>query len=333
MTETEGETILRFHSLELSKALDNMDVEQAVRIANCIKTDNLLKFEHPRTLRYEKDLLDLAEWLVMWSESKIVCCGISPGRSLLVAANRHNSWAIFRIILPVACQQCKDITLQKDFDNCYIELLRAGANPNQRLPSGETLLQYNLDDKRDLGPDCVCPLIEFGARTDDFLIDGRTILFHIVRKNSNQSSTMWPEGCLFMILSLMLTGADPNEKNSEGISVLEYALNIESYDCAKYLLRCGADRSLLRPLNKFTVNYTTWVSDITGKRTSFENIVTFEEAERKRLIELCIGLRALNLPVLVVWTIYDSDAEFYRWNTPLHIAWEIAKYVKEFKSK
>lgn len=102
------------------------------------------------------------------------------------------------------------------------ELLREGSDPNAQDDHGWTALHFAAQAR---SAECVRALLAAGARVDLCDSHGNTPLFRAVFESRGAGS---------IIALLREAGADPHSTNSHGVSPVQLARRIGSYDVAQF---------------------------------------------------------------------------------------------------
>ena len=129
-----------------------------------------------------------------------------------------------------------------------------------------------------------------------------------------------------MVTMLLAYGASVNLKGSNGDTALIVACHHKHASTVAILLAAGADTALANTDGKDCLV----VANENGRSDVGAQIVAQrQQLERIRLIELGLGLVALDLPVLVVWHLYKEAVVFDDQQVRDCEAWEILKAIKE----
>jgi len=250
-------------------------------------------------------------------QESVRCCSGVKREMYLVRATLLRCLTAIAKIIPVACKTCKDRGLQVAVEGNLIgvvqDLLEAGADPNSEVMATtlehtlfvgtteliELLIRYGIDIHRPRQPEHNEPLL-FTVIEDRF---------------GDGESSVGKQ----LIRLLVENGADPNGADDRGTCLLDVAFRDGVHQAIPTLLELGAN---LANVSDQTTGERPWSAASTQL---FVDCVL--ERERQRLVEICIALRALDLPSLLVLAIYDADRTF-RHHVPRYVAWQIISKVK-----
>eukprot|EP01108_Squamamoeba_japonica_P003599 TRINITY_DN2895_c0_g1_i1.p1 TRINITY_DN2895_c0_g1~~TRINITY_DN2895_c0_g1_i1.p1 ORF type:complete len:159 (+),score=11.50 TRINITY_DN2895_c0_g1_i1:384-860(+) len=128
------------------------------------------------------------------------------------------------------------------------------------------------------------------------------------------------------VTMLVAYGASVDVKSTDGDTALICACLHNRTSTVAILLAAGADTALANADGKDCLT----VADENGHFEVVAQIVAHrQQVERVRVTEVGLGLAAMDLPVLVVWRLYQEAIVFNDQSVPRPEAWEILKAIKE----
>ena len=193
------------------------------------------------------------------------------------------------------------------------ELLDSGANSNARDFSGNVPLHYAI--KRD-STDVVALLLQNGADPSAANVHGVTPLHEAAMREHE------PIGRL-----LLDAGADIDARDKSGASPIFYATKARCSNLTKLLVSRGCEIDLEATVGRGeNILCNTYLFCTEG---ALVRRIAVQQRQHRRLVNLALLLKPLDLPTLAVYTIYCSDAGNTSEETlSQHAAWRVVTPIK-----